>query len=246
MIVKRKLKLLLLLLLTLLVSPFGLCFVGCIASAYISYLPDFFFHVMLLMDLVWELRNMLNIFFTFCTKTWLSSSLRLKEKRKLFILFLTFHVRYMFLLFSQSDSSLLVAVHGAIIFYTSRRGWSWHCKWSSNRLLRVWSNEQWKEVSSSWSCRLLLLLSEHWGGWRCSGNCVFYDDCRRLFWCGFLKKNSIIPTRLQLHTALLWMLLNIWNEKSARRHYELSANILQLKGLSGFRSFHVRLYTIYT
>lgn len=28
------------------------------------------------------------------------------------------------------------------------------------------------------------------------------------------------------------------NEKSARRHYELSANILQLKGLSGFRSFH--------
>jgi hypothetical protein len=67
---------------------------------------------------------------------------------------------------------------------------------------------------------------------------MFYDDCRRVDSVWISQKEfyySSASLSIAMHTGEKKCMRN---EKSARRHYELSANILQLKGLSGFRSFH--------
>lgn len=85
---------------------------------------------------------------------------------------------------------------------------------------------------------------------------MFYDDCKDTVWISqkefyyFSALPMLLHSRLAFDCKYTYMHTTriagkyMWNEKSARRHYELSANILQLKGLSGFR--FVRLYTIYT
>jgi hypothetical protein len=76
--------------------------------------------------------------------------------------------------------------------------------------------------------------------------CVMFD-------LGLGKMQLALSKRILLFFSIRFQLYMVMKEKreerniSARRHrhhYELSANILQLKGLSGFVS--LRLYTFYT